>query len=136
MAMELFTMDHRDVFYPDADDLRRAKLQKVSGEIYTLCRVACIDAFQYRLYTTPKHSHQQRHEARNTLYSRFMGASVDQSDDAERASMSYQRQLHIFQYPFYYIEYGIAGLASMRLWGQYKKNPLQTISMYKEMLAL
>jgi oligoendopeptidase F len=49
---------------------------------------------------------------------------------------SWQRQLHLFEVPFYYIEYGIAQLGAIGLWMQYKQNPQQALSNYMNALSL
>ena len=61
MAMELLSMDHWDVFYTDAADLKRAKLEQLEKALETLPWVASIDKFQHWIYTT-KHTAQQRKE--------------------------------------------------------------------------
>ena len=42
----------------------------------------------------------------------------------------WQRQLHLFEVPFYYIEYGIAQLGAIGLWKQYKLNPESALQHY------
>src|SRR6267378_2341033 len=48
----------------------------------------------------------------------------------------WQRQLHLFEVPFYYIEYGIAFMGALGLWTRYRKDPRATISAYQQVLAL
>ena len=48
----------------------------------------------------------------------------------------WQKQLHLFEVPFYYIEYGIAQLGAIGLWMQYKKNPDQALDNYMNALSL
>jgi len=50
--------------------------------------------------------------------------------------IGWQRQLHLFEVPFYYIEYGIAQLGAIGLWAQYKKNPQQALQNYINALSL
>ncbi len=52
------------------------------------------------------------------------------------AKTSWQRQLHLFEVPFYYIEYGIAQLGAIGLWKQYKENPQQALKNYINALSL
>jgi oligoendopeptidase F len=49
--------------------------------------------------------------------------------------VSWQRQLHLFEVPFYYIEYGIAQLGAIGMWKQYKENPRSAIDNYITALA-
>ena len=48
----------------------------------------------------------------------------------------WQRQLHLFEVPFYYIEYGIAQLGAIGLWQQYKQDPEVAIKNYIAALQL
>jgi oligoendopeptidase F len=50
--------------------------------------------------------------------------------------IGWQRQLHLFEVPFYYIEYGIAQLGAIGLWMQYQENPQQALDHYVKALSL
>ena len=49
---------------------------------------------------------------------------------------AWQRQLHLYEVPFYYIEYGIAQLGAIGMWMQYKQNKQQALENYCKALAL
>jgi oligoendopeptidase F len=66
----------------------------------------------------------------------FGSAVVDWSGFEEVRSNLWQKQLHLFEVPFYYIEYGMAQLGAIALWRNYKQNPEKTIKQYKEALKL
>ena len=69
------------------------------------------------------------------LLTRF-DAGVDWSGlEVERGSL-WHRQLHLFEVPFYYIEYGIAQLGALQLWLQFRDQPEQTLRNYRKGLAL
>jgi oligoendopeptidase F len=55
--------------------------------------------------------------------------------DRERTARWY-RQLHIFMYPFYYIEYGIAQLGALQIWRNSLRDPHQAVRHYRAALAL
>ena len=61
---------------------------------------------------------------------------VDWSDSEQELANSWQKQLHIFELPFYYIEYGMAQLGAIAIWKNFKENPEKTIKQYKEALGL
>lgn len=46
----------------------------------------------------------------------------------------WQKQLHLFEVPFYYIEYGIAQLGALAMWKEYKFDGAKTLDNY--LLAL
>ena len=62
MAMELFSMEHWDVFFDNADDLSRAKLKELEKVITIFPWIATIDKFQHWIYENPKHTEEERTE--------------------------------------------------------------------------
>ncbi|MCS7086852.1 MAG: M3 family oligoendopeptidase, partial [Bacteroidia bacterium] len=136
MSMELFASEYWDIFYPDKNDVSRALYDELTGIVRTLLWVACIDAFQHWLYEHPYHNLEARENAWQEIQNRFYGDSIDWSGIEDYRRGGWQKQLHIFEVPFYYIEYGIAQLGALRLWKNYKSNPSETLSKYKEALSL
>ncbi len=136
MSMELIGVDHYGLFYPDRRDRDRATRSLLEGIIQILPWIATIDSFQHWIYTHPGHTVQERTDAWMQILSRFQRSHVDWSglDDA-RASM-WQRQLHLFHVPFYYIEYGIAQLGALQLWLAYRNDPGKALSAYRSALRL
>ena len=51
-------------------------------------------------------------------------------------NISWQRQLHLFEVPFYYIEYGIAQLGALGMWKQFRENKEKAIQNYTSALSL
>jgi oligoendopeptidase F len=136
MSMELLTMDHWSLIYPDADDLRRAKQDQLERVLTVLPWVATVDAFQHAIYTHPQWTSEQRTTAWTSIHGRFAGNVVDWNGLDQERSMLWQKQLHIFEVPFYYIEYGIAQLGAIALWRNYKEDPIGTVRSYGEALKL
>lgn len=136
MSMELITMDAWDEFYPDADDLRRAKRDQLERVISGLPWIACVDQFQHWLYEHPEHSVAQREEAWRKINGRFESKLIDWTGFENVRGFSWQKQLHIFEVPFYYIEYGMAQLGAVALWREYRNNPAKAIQNYESALKL
>ena len=134
MTMELFGDDHLDEFYTP-DDAARAKRKHLEGVIGLLPWIARVDAFQHWIYTHPGHSRDERTAAWLALGERFETATDWSGFEAQQES-SWQRQLHIFCYPFYYIEYGIAQLGALQIWNTYKQDPKLGLGNYRSALAL
>lgn len=136
MAMELFTMDHWDILFDNAEELRRAKLHQLERVITIFPWIATIDKFQHWLYANPGHSVEERTEAWLAVQNEFDSGAIDHRGlEAYRAN-AWQRQLHLFEVPFYYIEYGIAQLGAIGLWMQYKNNPQTALANYRNALSL
>ncbi len=134
MTMELFANDELDVFY-SAEDAARAKRKHLESIIKILPWIAHIDAFQHWIYAHPTHSRQER-TAKWLELDKAFGAAVDWSGYQENRESYWQRQLHLFVHPFYYIEYGIAQLGALQLWLRFKRDPKQALGGYRAALAL
>jgi len=136
MAMELFSMDHWQAFFDNASDLQRAKEHQLERTITIFPWIAIIDKFQHWVYEHPQHSIDERTAAWMSILAEFSTSAIDYTGlDAYRA-IGWQRQLHLFEVPFYYIEYGIAQLGAIGLWMQYKENPKQALENYMNALSL
>jgi oligoendopeptidase F len=130
MSMELLTLPYlgpspsapkgaartsTDPFYPSPDDVARAKRWQLERSVFVLPWIAQIDAFQHWLYANPTHTREERTRAWLALDDRF-GHAISWSGLETIRQAVWQRQLHLFGHPFYYIEYGIAELGSLQLW--------------------
>lgn len=134
MSMELLSQPELGVFY-DEKETRRAYRDQLEGIIDILPWVATIDAFQHWLYTRPDHSHAERTKTWLDLRKRFGG--IEDYEGFERFLESqWQRQLHLYEVPFYYIEYAIAQIGSLQIWLHSRENLAQTIQEYKNGLSL
>jgi oligoendopeptidase F len=136
MAMELFSMDFWDVFFNDAAELTRAKEHQLERVITLFPWIAVIDKFQHWLYGNCKHSNEQRTEKWLEILAEYSDGIVDYSGLEKYRSNAWQRQLHLFEVPFYYIEYGIAQLGAIGMWVQFKNNPQLALDNYCKALAL
>lgn len=136
MAMELFTMDHWDVFFDNKEELARAKEHQLERVITIFPWIAIIDKFQHWIYENPKHTIEQRTKAWVEILSSYRDSVIDYSGLENYRQSSWQRQLHLYEVPFYYIEYGIAQLGAIGMWMQYKKDPEKALDNYTKALAL
>jgi oligoendopeptidase F len=136
MAMELFTMDHWQSFFDNEEDLKRAKRHQLERTITIFPWIATIDKFQHWIYEHPQHTIEERTAAWTSILGEFTSSVIDFSGLEAFREISWQRQLHLFEVPFYYIEYGIAQLGAIGMWKQYKEDPKQAIQHYIQALSL
>lgn len=136
MSMELISMDKWDVFFENAEDLKRAKKDQLKDVLKTLPWVAVVDQFQHWIYTNPDHTSLERSEAWKNIFEPFGNNFTDWSEHPMALENLWQKQLHIFEVPFYYIEYGIAQLGAIAVWKNYKENPEEGLSKYLDALKL
>ncbi|HPG11931.1 MAG TPA: M3 family oligoendopeptidase [Chitinophagaceae bacterium] len=136
MAMELFSMNHWEVFFEREEELKRAKEQQLERVIIIFPWIATIDKFQHWIYENPAHTEEERAIAWLDIFNEFSSPVIDVSGLKEYRRYGWQRQLHLFEVPFYYIEYGIAQLGAIGLWQQYQQNPDTAINNYLNALSL
>lgn len=136
MSMELLSMAHWNLFFEDEKQLKIAKLNQLEDVISVLPWIAAIDKFQHFLYMNPGHTVAQREQAWLDIEKRFGCKLVDYSGYEDFLANKWQKQLHIFEIPLYYIEYGFAQLGAISIWKHFTENPAQTIANYKKALSL
>ncbi|MCA9405335.1 MAG: M3 family oligoendopeptidase [Candidatus Omnitrophica bacterium] len=134
MAMELLAGDHLDVFYSE-EDFHRSRQSHLEDIIFVLIWVAVIDAFQHWIYENPEHTPKQRREAWLSIHNRFNTGVVDWSGLEDQHAYVWHRQLHIFEVPFYYIEYGIAQLGALQVWQNAKTDQKKALDDYLKGLS-
>ena len=136
MSMELISMDHWDIFFTDDASLNRAKREHLEDIIETLPWVATIDKFQHWIYENPYHSVEERKSEWNRIFDRFADSVTDWSGLEETKEFLWQKQLHLYEVPFYYIEYGMAQLGAIAVWRNFRKDPLKGLQAYQNALKL
>jgi len=136
MSMELFTMNHWQSFFSNPDDLQRAQEHQLERTITIFPWIAIIDKFQHWVYENPTHTIEQRTAEWLLILKEFSTNSIDYTGLEAYREIGWQRQLHLFEVPFYYIEYGIAQLGAIGMWMQYQQNPNQALENYMNALAL
>lgn len=136
MSMELLSMEHWDVFFKTEDELKRAKRQQLEGVMDTLPWIAAIDKFQHWIYLNPKHTVDERYEEWRKIMRDFGSNVINYKGLEKNLDRRWQVQLHLFEVPFYYIEYGFAQLGAIAVWRNYKKDPKSAVENYKKALAL
>lgn len=136
MSMELLTMHLWDEFYANSEDLNRAKKEQLESILKILPWIAQIDEFQHWVYENPKHSVEERHTKWVQISKEYGTGLTDWTGYEDMLTTSWQRQLHLFEVPFYYIEYGIAQLGALGVWKNSMTNFPQAIEDYKSALRL
>jgi len=136
MTQELLGGERLEHFYATPEERARARREHLAGIVTLFPWVAQVDAFQHWLYTHPGHTREQRGGAWMELSRRF-STGVDWTQAPEEARrFGWQRQLHIFEVPFYYIEYAIAQLGALQIYRDYRRQPKDAVDRYLAALAL
>ncbi len=136
MSMELMSMDAWDIFFPNEEELKRAKREQLEDIIETLPWVATIDQFQHWIYENPAHTQEERKKNWNEVFNRYADTMTDWNGLEEGKDFAWQKQLHLYEVPFYYIEYGMAQLGAIALWRNYKLDKQKGLEGYMNALKL
>lgn len=134
MGMEFLGLDGTAVFY-GPDELARSREGYLESIVGLFCWIATVDAFQHWIYTHPGHTVSDREDAWMDLRRRF-GGIEDWSGYEEERRSEWHRQLHIFEMPFYYIEYGIAQLGALQVWQKATEDKAAALKAYRGALKL
>ncbi len=134
MGMELLALPHYEVFY-GAEEARRARVRQLERTIRVLPMVATIDAFQHWIYLNPGGGRDARTAAWRGLSRRFAGGE-DWSGYETQFAAGWQRILHLYTHPFYFIEYGIAQIGALQIWSRARRDPAGAVAAYRRALAL
>lgn len=126
MSMELLGSSDLSTFYNPAD-AKRSRIDELSDIFRLFPWIAMVDSFQHELYTRPRHTAADRQDIWLSIMDRF-DVGVDWTGLEDARATQWQKQLHLFEVPFYYVEYGIAQLGALQVWANAKKDPQRAIS--------
>jgi len=136
MSMELISMDQWQIFFSKEEELKRAKRDQLEDIIETLPWVATIDKFQHWVYENPNHSLEDRKTNWNKTFDQFADTVTDWSGLQEAKDYMWQKQLHLYEVPFYYIEYGMAQLGAIAVWRNFRQDKQKGLQGYMNALKL
>ena len=140
MAMELLAAPYMTAqfggFYTPSE-AARARIEHIEGNILFWPYMSVVDSFQHWVYENPEAALDADTCDRvyGEIYDRFM-PGVDWSGFDQFKVSRWQRQKHILEYPFYYIEYGLAQLGATLIYGNAVKDQKSAFASYRKALAL
>ena len=116
---------------------RSAWLEHLEDVLLSLPHIASVDAFQHWIYTSGERRRCGGARRRLAPHPRALraGRRLERARSSERVARWY-RQLHIFLYPFYYIEYGIAQIGALQVWRNSRRDQARAVAEYRGALAL
>ncbi|MGL4347054.1 MAG: M3 family oligoendopeptidase, partial [Chitinophagaceae bacterium] len=136
MGMELLTMDKWQIYFKNKEDVSKAQIHLLERIICIFPWIAQVDKFQHWIYLHPDHTIEQREQKWIQLSQEFSSSVINQSGLEKFQGLGWQKQLHIYEVPFYYIEYGIAQLGAIGIWKNFTHNRQQVLQQYIEVLSL
>jgi len=136
MSMELMSMTQYPLFFATETEQKQARYEQIQRAVTVLPWIAAIDAFQHWIYAHPQHSVAAREQQWAQLFAAYGSPKVDWSGLEDRLPLQWQAQLHLFEVPFYYIEYGFAQLGALGVWKNFVADPQLAVAKYKQALSL
>ncbi len=138
MSMELLAAAHlvQPTGYYTADEARSVQIEHLEDVLASLAHIASVDAYQRWIYTSGQGGDAEARDAAWLAIRARFERGVDWRGLEQERVVRWYRQLHIFEYPFYYIEYGIAQLGALQLWRASLDDPRGVVERYKRALAL
>ena len=136
MTMELFSMEYWDTFYENKEEFIEVKLEFFKDIVKYLPQMLIVDQFQHWMYENPNHTAKERNGKYLELHNTYQSNVVNIEGYENWVATGWLPVLHIFEIPFYYIEYAIAQLGALQMYKQYKENPKQALENYKKALSL
>ena len=142
MAMELLSAPYltKDFggFY-EIEDANRARIEHLEKSIMFLPYMAVVDAFQHWVYTNPEEAMEPVNcdNEWSNLWKRFQTfEDLDSSEFEDVIATGWHNKLHIYHVPFYYVEYGMAQLGAIQVWGNALKNQENAVKLYRKALSM
>ncbi len=139
MSMELLASPYLTAdfggFYSESE-AARARIEHLEAIVLFLPYMAVVDAFQHWVYTNPELAAEPANcdQTWDELWDRYM-PGIDYSGLQEQRESGWHRKLHIFQIPFYYIEYGMAQIGALQVWRQALLDQEAAVQAYRRALA-
>ncbi len=114
MSLEFLAWPHMEAFFGDeADRYRAGHLRRA---LAFLPYGTAVDAFQHAMYGRPELSAAGRHHVWSELEASWMPWRDNGGVPHIRDGGFWQRQLHVYMYPFYYIDYVLAQVVALQVW--------------------
>ncbi|MEK4648016.1 M3 family metallopeptidase [Exiguobacterium sp. FSL W8-0210] len=136
MSLELLTMNEWHQVIPNKKDVARAKLEQIRSIVEFLPETIIVDRFQSWLYAHPDHDPTERHAYYADLRESYDTDVIDWSETPDWKGHAWMSVIHLFETPFYYIEYAIAQIAALQVYHRFTKDPDQTLKDFIAALAL
>ena len=120
----------------DAADHRRAIVSHLEDILASVAHIASVDAFQHWIYTDPAGADRDARDAAWLEVRARFQRGVDWSGWEREQVARWYEQVHLFSYPFYYIEYGIAQMGALQVWRNARAGQAAAVADYRRALAL
>ncbi len=134
MGMEFLALDHLEMFF-NAQDADKFKKERLIQTVTYFPYICLVDEFQHNVYSNPAWTAQKRAECWASLWDEYLPGDDFSGLEAYKARL-WQRQLHIYASPFYYIDYALAETCALQLWLLRRRDPKHAMDVYTALCKL
>jgi len=120
MSMEFWTWPWLDLFFKE--DAEKYKFGHLSEALLFLPYSATVDEFQHYVYEYPERGPEERKRAWRTIEAKYLPHRNYEGNPYLERGGYWQQQGHIFQTPFYYIDYALAQICALQFWRRMREN--------------
>ncbi len=122
MSMEFFSWPWAEGFF--GKDTKKFYYSHLAGALTFIPYGTMVDHFQHLIYEKPDMTPDERHTAWKELLGTYMPwMRLDGEIPVYSEGMGWQRQSHIYQSPFYYIDYCLAQTVALQFWAMIQDDP-------------
>lgn len=140
MSMELLAasfLEKEFGGYYTPEEANRARVEHLEKLLLFWPYMAVVDCFQHWVYGNVSESRDPANcdRAWGQIWDRFMVGEDWSGLEAEKQT-GWHRKLHIYEVPFYYVEYGLAQLGAVQVWKNSLADRKGAVAAYRSALAL
>lgn len=114
MSMEFFAWPWMEHFFKE--DTEKYKFAHLADSILFIPYGVAVDEFQHFVYANPEATPEERKLYWSKLEKRYLPHRKYDGNAYLEAGGFWQRQSHIYQVPFYYIDYTLAQICALQFW--------------------
>jgi M3 family oligoendopeptidase len=133
MSMEFIAWPWMDLFFEE--DTQKYYIQHLESALKFLPYGALVDHFQHEIYSKPYMTKEERKTTYRDLEKIYLPHRDYDTDSFMEKGTFWYRQAHIFQVPFYYIDYTLAQVVALEFWSKYQKDPVSTLKTYVDICS-
>lgn len=134
MSMEFFTWPWMDLFFEE--ETEKFKFMHLSSALLFIPYGVAVDEFQHFVYENPSATPTERKVAWREIEQKYLPHRNYAENDFLENGGYWQQQLHIYHYPFYYIDYTLAQICAFQFWKKDRENHEQAWQDYLHLCEL
>ncbi|TYP74036.1 M3 family oligoendopeptidase [Paenibacillus methanolicus] len=116
MSMEFFAWPWMDRFFKE--DAEKYRFDHLASALLIVPYIVAVDEFQHVVYSNPNATPDERKQAWREIERKYLPHRNYEGNDYLEQGGYWQRQLHIYHYPFYYIDYALAQICAFQFWNR------------------